>query len=1063
MACVGLLSGAALEGSAFESVPKEGERIVFLGNGFFERAQNYGHLETAIQRRFPQAGVVIRNLGNQGDTPAFRPRPGRRSQWAFPGAEAFRPEFKMHLGIGHYMSPDEWLTHLRADTIFACFGYSESFDGPDGLENFRAELNAFVAHTLEQRYNGDRAPRLVLMSPAAFEDLSATHDLPNGRQENRNLALYTGAVQAVARQHGLTFVDLFTISRRLMETSDEPLTINGCHFSDAGYQRLAPHWLSAIYGRAGQDSESKASYEVVRAAVLEKCWFWFNDYRMLNGVHVHGRRYEPFGNENYPEEIEKMREMTVLRDEQIGRVVRGETTALTVDDTSTRPLTPIETNFRRSITYLDEAAALERFQVADGFQISLFAAERDFPDLRNPVQMAFDNAGRLWVSVLHSYPHYKPGGQRPNDKLLIFEDRDGDGRADHQTVFADGLHLPIGFELAHNGVYVSEEPNLLLLQDTDGDGRADRRDIVLGGFDSHDTHHAISAYCADGSGAFYMCEGRFLHSQVETPYGAVRCNDGGVWRFDPATARLERHSQSDYSNPWGIAFDEWGQTYVSDASGGANYWLLPLSAKVPYGVEIDKVGQFTTHRVRPTSGSEFVSSRHFPDEYQGDFLINNTIGFLGTKQHTMKEDGAGYTGELRFDLIRSDDANYRPVDLEFAPDGSLYIVDWHNALIGHMQHSARDPNRDVDHGRIYRVTYPERPLVEPPTIAGASVARLLENLKLHEDRARYRTRRELRGRDAEEVLPRLKAWVALLDPSDEKLGRHLLEALWVTWGYNRVDESLLRRCLEFRDHRVRAAAVRVLRYRHSQISQSTELFLAAAGDSHPRVRLEAIVAASWLDDADGARIAAVAMGHPVEKWMGHAFHATMLTLRDDLEAAAESGQLADHAGARAFLAGELELKPREKATQIPVTNVPQSVMASFKLGQEVYRRDAHCATCHQPNGKGLPNIYPSLIKNDWVEGDPERLIKVVLKGLWGPLVVNGESFDPATGTPPMTGFAPMLNDEEIAGVLNYVRFSWKNSGSPITPEQVARVRAATADRQLFYQVSEILEEHPIGE
>ena len=158
-----------------EALPKKGERIVLLGNGFIEREQNYGHFETVLQQRFPQANLVIRNMGNQGDTPAFRPRPGRESQWAFPGAEVFRPEYAMHLGIGHYASPDEWLTLLRADTIVAFFGYSESFDGRDGLATFRAELDAFVVHTLAQRYNGATAPKLVLAGPAAFEDLSLIH------------------------------------------------------------------------------------------------------------------------------------------------------------------------------------------------------------------------------------------------------------------------------------------------------------------------------------------------------------------------------------------------------------------------------------------------------------------------------------------------------------------------------------------------------------------------------------------------------------------------------------------------------------------------------------------------------------------------------------------------------------------------------------------------------------------------------------------------------------------------------------------------------------------------
>ena len=130
--------------------------------------------------------------------------------------------------------------------------------------------------------------------------------------------------------------------------------------------------------------------------------------------------------------------------------------------------------------------------------------------------------------------------------------------------------------------------------------------------------------------------------------------------------------------------------------------MLPGSVNPRYGVHNPASRDLIepSARVRPTSGIEFVSSRHFPEEVQGDMLLNNTIGFRGTKQHKVEEDGTGYRTEFRHDLTVSSDGNYRPVDLEFAPDGSLYIVDWHNPLIGHMQHNARDPNRDHAHGRI---------------------------------------------------------------------------------------------------------------------------------------------------------------------------------------------------------------------------------------------------------------------------------------------------------------------------------------------------------------------------
>ena len=172
---------------------------------------------------------------------------------------------------------------------------------------------------------------------------------------------------------------------------------------------------------------------------------------------------------------------------------------------------------------------------------------------------------------------------------------------------------------------------------------------------------------------------------------------------------------------------------------------------------------------------------------QGDVLYNNSIGFLGAKQHQVIEDGTGFTTKFRQDLFVSKDLNFRPVDLEFAPDGSLYVVDWQNVLIGHMQHNARDPNRDHVHGRVYRITYPGRPLVKPANIAGAPIPVLLENLKLHEYRSRYRTRRELRGRDADEVTAALGKWIPSLE------GEHqLLEALWVSWGIDRLNKPLLK-------------------------------------------------------------------------------------------------------------------------------------------------------------------------------------------------------------------------------------------------------------------------------
>lgn len=1024
--------------------PAKGERIVFLGNGLAERDLYYSRLETELHLRFPQHELFVRNMGRPGDTPAFRPHPSRNSQWAFPGAEKFRPEFKIHQGEGFFPTPDQWLTHVKADTIVAFFGYNESFDGPAGVGNYEAELDAFVKHTLSKAYNGQAAPRLVLVSPIAYENLSAKRDLPSGETENANLALYTAAMERVAKTHGLTFIDLFTPTRALYAKAQQPFTANGFVPTEEGYKQLAEILATSLYGHQSRDS--KADAEKVHAAVAQKDWFWANDYNILNGVHTHGRRYNPFGPQNYPDEVKKTREMAALRDALIHAVASGKTTSLAVDDSKTHPLPPVPTNYTQTNNkngtqqYKYGEEAVKALTVPEGYKIEMFASEKEYPNLANPMQLSFDDKGRLWVAAMPTYPHYRPGDPLPDDKLLIYEDTNGDGKADKETVFADKLHLPIGFEFAPEGVYVSQEPNLMLLRDTNGDDKVDVREIVLGGFDSHDTHHAISAYAADPSGAFMMLEGVFLHSNIETPYGAVRGVDGGFYRFSPQRTHLERTAQLSIPNPWGFAFDRWGQDFFLHTSGPSMNWVLPVSIKPTYGSKTPSTPDLIPkgHAVRPTSGLEIVSSRHFPDEVQGDIMLCNAIGFLGIKQHQIQDEGTGWKTAFRHDLLKSSDGNFRPGDLEFAPDGSLYVIDWHNVLIGHMQHNARDPLRDHVHGRVYRITYPSRPLVRPAAVEGAPIATLLENLKLHEDRTRYRTRRELRSRPTAEVLAAVKAWVAQLDKADPNYEHHRLEALWVTWGLNQVDDALLREVLASPDFHARAAAVRVIRYNHHRLPDYATLLQKAAADEHGRVRLEAIVAGSWLPDIGVAKnVVAIAASLPLDDWSKNAAK----TASDRLAGLAEK-QVADF-----------------KSVPAPA-HLDAGAKQQFLTGQGIYHREGHCATCHQPNGAGLDPAFPTLVKSPWVTGSPERLIKLTLYGLMGPLELNGKKYD---GQVPMTPFGGMLKDDEIAAVLTFVRNSFGNQAPPIQAAQVQQVRTTQPGRTTFFTTEELLKEHPLTE
>lgn len=1017
---------------------RKGSHVLLIGNNLGSRMMNYGYFETELQVRYPDSLLFIRNMCDGGDTPGFRPHSGRVSPWAFPGAEKFQTELATKSGSeGHFETPDQWLTRLKADIIIAFFGYNESFQGEQGLENYKGELNAFIKHTLSQTYNGKSAPQLAIVSPITFEDLSDSLDVPNGKKENVNLALYAIAMKEVAEKNNILYIDAFNPTNKWYAESKAPLTIDGSQLNDAGYNKFSKLIVDKTFGDIKPKAE--AHRELVHAAVLEKNWMWHNDYKIPNGVHVFGRRYDPFGPDNYPFELAKIRELTVIRDSAIWLAAKGEKMDLALADQHTSKLPPVETNFNPkengSLEYLYGKDALSKLTVPPGYKIDLFASEQEFADLANPVQMSFDNKGRLWVATMPSYPHYKPGDSKPNDKLIILEDTDGDGKADKQTTFVDGLHVPVGFEFAPEGVYVSQGTNLMLFTDTDGDDKADKKEIMLSGFDDHDTHHAHSAYAADPSGAIFMGEGVFLHTNVETSYGPVRATNGGFYRYSPQRHYLERVAQLSIPNPWGIAFDEWGEEIFAETSGPDVRWMLPGEVKPRYGVATHKSFNLIQeeHRVRPTSGLEFVSSRHFPDNVQGNFLINNTIGFLGTKQHTLEDDGTGYKSRHVLDLVKSTDRNFRPVDMEFAPDGSLYLVDWHNILIGHMQHNARDPLRDHVHGRIYRITYPSRPLVTPAKVAGATIDELLDNLKLPEFRTRYRTKRELRGRNKEEVLQHVKSWVSKLNVEDERYAHHLLEALWVTWGLNRVDENLLHQVLQSKDFHARAAAVRVLRYSGHQIKNQQELLMKAAQDENGRVRLEAIVAASWLDKEIGLPIVIEAGKKPLDEWM-----------------------VEPHATALAHLNG---MSLKEKKEEEVITDLKGSDRELFFQGKAIYAKEGFCGTCHQPDGGGLSaSGFPGLVNTPWTSGNEERMIKIVLKGMMGPIEVNGTKYE---GQVPMTPFEGMLNDEEVAAVLTYVRNSFGNKASAISPDKVKAVREQVKDKSGFYSPEELLKQHPM--
>ena len=211
-AMIGIFS-FMMPGSTKLSIEK-GSHIILIGNNLGSRMQEFDHFETELQLRYPENMLYVRNMCDGGNTPGFRPHSGRKTPWAFPGAENFQTELAKAAGMEGFVEyPDAWMTKHQADIIIAFFGYNESYQGAAGLANYKAELEAFIKHTQAQKYNGKSAPQLALVSPIAFENLSGKYDLPNGKTENANLLLYTQAMKEVAAKNKVHFVDAFTPSK----------------------------------------------------------------------------------------------------------------------------------------------------------------------------------------------------------------------------------------------------------------------------------------------------------------------------------------------------------------------------------------------------------------------------------------------------------------------------------------------------------------------------------------------------------------------------------------------------------------------------------------------------------------------------------------------------------------------------------------------------------------------------------------------------------------------------------------------------------------------------------
>lgn len=487
----------------------------------------------------------------------------------------------------------------------------------------------------------------------------------------------------------------------------------------------------------------------------------------------------------------------------------------------------------------------KRFKLPPGFEIQLVAAE---PQIRKPMNMAFDLQGRLWVSESREYPFAAPLDQPARDSIRVFSDFDEKGRARKMTVFVDGLNIPIGIYPYRDGVIAWSIPNIWFFRDTDGDGKADRREQWFGPLGwERDTHGNIASFKRGFDGWLYGTHGFNNNTTFRARDGSsIVLNSGNTYRFRVDGSRVEPHTWGQV-NPFGTAWDPSGNLYTSDCHSSPMYQLLAGGYYPSFGKPHDGLGFAPSmmehaHGSTAIDGMLYYADRLWPEEFHENAFVGNVM------TSRLNRDRLEFTGsspkavELP-DFLASDDPWFRPVDNQLGPDGAVYVADFYNRIIGHYEVPLLHPGRDRERGRIWRIVYrgsDGKPALHRRTLdlGTASAAALAQELADPNLTWRLQAQNELCDRfGSAAIVPMRRA----MDAPGANAFVHA-HGLWALYRVGGLELSRLARAARHPDQLVRVHAMRVLTEMKDWTSDAGQLALEGLKDAHALVQRCAVEA-----------------------------------------------------------------------------------------------------------------------------------------------------------------------------------------------------------------------------
>lgn len=776
-----LIFSVCLTVAGFAAQPKlviqDDDRVLLIGDVLIERENNYGYLEAKMRREFAGKKFSVRNLGYSGDSPLGASRASFDP--VAKGVDSLKEQLEVVkptvaiLGYGMAASLEN-LTYGKNDPALNPDTARYGIDHSPG--KFKRDLTQLM-DLITQSSPGGKV-RFVFLGPLKHEDLRASRPgLPDPSEHNAVLAAFEKAMVDLAAEKKVPFVRADWKQGAGIKL--EHGTDNGIHLTAQGYRALA----EGLAGQLGWKVDAKnwdretETQLALREAILRKNSLFFHRSRPANYTYIFGFRKREQGRNAV--EIPKFDPLIDKAEADVIGISAGNKSML-----------PREPKSPAKLAALPPLPRPE-FTLGDGLEMTLFAEN---PLLEKPVHMNWDTAGRLWLATSNTYPQVNPedlgaqmegnsaefGPSTGNDKIILLEDTNHDGVADTSRIVADHLLIPAGVAPDNSGgCFVGASTELLHLTKPGSDGLMSERRIVLSGFGTEDTHHIVHTLHWGIDGRLYFHQTIYIHSHLETPWGLVRANSGAAFAYDPSTERVEVHSKG-LVNAWGQQEDVNGQTFLtSGADGNGVSWAFPGAVLPPSEGARRFISSISPGSYPKFCGLELLNSPLFGADWQGnaitcDFRAHRIVRFSFNDFTSEAQPKSGYVTKVMPDIVRTSDASFRPIGLSMGPDGGLYVADWSNPIINHGEVDFRDPRRDKQRGRIWRIAPAgSKPLQWAP-IVGNSTEALLEKLLSPNRWVFEQSRRELAKVPAADLQKALSKWA-----KDEPSRR---QAAWLLSG-----------------------------------------------------------------------------------------------------------------------------------------------------------------------------------------------------------------------------------------------------------------------------------------